>query len=603
MARIYLNDFEHLNTTTQSIYELGDFNVLIILMDGTNLTSWDYVENREDIQYISEDLFGETSLEGRYKDMVNLKAIVTMGVGNVASTRDMFSGCKSLVEISSLETWDVSLVDDISNMFKGCSSLEDISSLTNWNVSNVIDMSCMFMGCSALEDISALSNWDVSHVGDMHYLFADCINLNDISALSNWDVRNVRDAACLFEFCIALEDISALKNWKLINAFNITALFRSCANLKSISPLSNWDLSIMVNNKSLLSIFAYCSSIKSISPLKKWDLSNITRISGLFEGCSSLKSINGLKKWDVSNITSFDYLFKNCNSLSNISSLKNWDVSNVQSLKSMFKHCVELEDVSPLKDWDVGNIKTMEGMFKQCRSLNDVSNLSEWKLSNNVNLNYIFDECELLEEYPLWFKLEVMRSNNFDEQSRQRVIEKLNESFFRANDLNSLSEDDQLYLVDSISNQSLLAYIVDRTDYVDVSYNALEMIDDEDVLTNIAIHDPNYDIFPSEDESNPLNFKLFFYNREKAIIKIKNRDLLVKIAKESQHMLNNIKYIAEYVDSEEIWVDIILNAISEDVRLFAFEKIDSPEAFEQIANESGDDEIQRMARQKVTPDE
>ena len=173
MARIYLNDFEHLNTTTQSIYELGDFNVLIILKDGTNLTSWDYVENREDIEYISEDLFGQTLLEGKYRDLVNLKAIVTIGVGNIVSTRDMFSGCESLVEISSLDTWDVSQVDDLSNMFKGCISLENISALSNWNVSNVIAMSSMFMGCSSLEDISALENWDVSKVGDMHYLFSD----------------------------------------------------------------------------------------------------------------------------------------------------------------------------------------------------------------------------------------------------------------------------------------------------------------------------------------------------------------------------------------------------------------------------------------------
>ena len=40
MAKIYLYDFEHLNTTTESIYELRDFNVLIILTDGTNLTNW-----------------------------------------------------------------------------------------------------------------------------------------------------------------------------------------------------------------------------------------------------------------------------------------------------------------------------------------------------------------------------------------------------------------------------------------------------------------------------------------------------------------------------------------------------------------------------------
>ena len=599
MARIYLNDFEHLNTTTESIYELGDVNVLIILADGTNLTSWNQVENREDILYISEDLFGETFIEGRYRDLANLKAIVTMGVGNIATTKDMFSGCTSLVEISSLDTWDVSSVTDVSNMFKGCSSLENISSLASWDVSNVIDMSCMFMGCSSLVDVSPLASWNVSHVDDMHYLFADCVRLIDISALANWDVSNVRDMACLFEFCTSLEDISPLKNWNLINAFNITALFRSCANIKDISALSNWDLTLMTHNNSLLSIFAYCSSIKSVAPLKKWDLSGITRISGLFEGCSSIKSVSDLKKWDVSNVTSFDYLFKNCSSLTNISALKKWDISSVKSLKSMFKHCEELSDVSALSNWDVSNIKSMEGMFKRCDSLVDVTSLSKWELSEDVKLDHIFDDCYLLEEYPNWFELEIMRNDNFDEESRQRVIGKLDESFFKKTPLDNLNEDTQLFIVQTISNQSLLAYIVDRTDYVDVSYNALEKITDEEVLTEIAIHDHNYEIFPSDDESSPTNFKFFFYNREKAIIKIKNKELLIKIAKESQHMLNNIKYITKFVDSEDLWMDIVLNAQCADVRLFAFDKIESQKSFEKIVKESEDDSISALAREKI----
>ena len=87
MARIYLNDFEHLNTTTQSIYELGDFNVLIILKDGTNLTSWDYVENREDIEYISEDLFGQTLLEGKY---CGVKALLCGGAVTWCSGEEAF---------------------------------------------------------------------------------------------------------------------------------------------------------------------------------------------------------------------------------------------------------------------------------------------------------------------------------------------------------------------------------------------------------------------------------------------------------------------------------------------------------------------------------
>lgn len=40
MAAKHLSKFEELNTTTDSIHELGKYPVLIILEDGTNLTSW-----------------------------------------------------------------------------------------------------------------------------------------------------------------------------------------------------------------------------------------------------------------------------------------------------------------------------------------------------------------------------------------------------------------------------------------------------------------------------------------------------------------------------------------------------------------------------------
>ena len=46
MTSKYLKEFEELNTTTDSIYDLGDYEVLIILKDGTNLTSWDDVSKK-----------------------------------------------------------------------------------------------------------------------------------------------------------------------------------------------------------------------------------------------------------------------------------------------------------------------------------------------------------------------------------------------------------------------------------------------------------------------------------------------------------------------------------------------------------------------------
>ena len=73
---------------------------------------------------------------------------------------------------------------------------------------------------------------------------------------------------------------------------------------------------------------------------------------------------------------------------------------------------------------------------------------------------------------------------------------------------------------------------------------------------------------------------------------------IIKIAKESQYMLNNIKYITKFIDTEESWFDIVLNAQSSDVRLFAFDKINSKNFFERIIEESSDENIVIKAREK-----
>ena len=42
MASKHLEKFEEKNTTTDSIYDLEDNDVLVILNDGTNLTNWSF---------------------------------------------------------------------------------------------------------------------------------------------------------------------------------------------------------------------------------------------------------------------------------------------------------------------------------------------------------------------------------------------------------------------------------------------------------------------------------------------------------------------------------------------------------------------------------
>ncbi len=111
MVSKYLKEFEELNTTTDSIYDLGDYEVLIILKDGTNLTNWDDMDKKNDVKYISEDLSKCTDLYEKYKGFRSVKSIVARNVTSEVRDLDgMFHGCYALVDIVGMDSWDTSNV-------------------------------------------------------------------------------------------------------------------------------------------------------------------------------------------------------------------------------------------------------------------------------------------------------------------------------------------------------------------------------------------------------------------------------------------------------------------------------------------------------------
>lgn len=395
MAGQHLIEFEKLNTTSESIHDLGDLRVVIILNDGTNLTDWSDVKDREDVLYVSEDLSGCTNLSRRYQGLKSLRAIVAKNVtGNVTDTTEMFRGCESLEELH-LSNWDVSGVCDMSWMFRCCSSLVDISSLSDWDVSNVKWMMGMFYECSSLADVTALSGWDVSNVNYMAFnlflgeegMFSGCSSLEDLSPLSGWDVSNVRDMMNLFENCKSISDLSPLAGWDVSGVTSMKKMFRGCSSLVDLSPLSEWNVSGV---KDMGEMFRDCCGIVDLSGLEDWDVSSLSNMEGMFYDCFNLVNLNALEKWNTSNAVNMKWMFRNCRSLVDVSGLGKWDVSEVENMKYLFEGCCLLVEVYALADWDITSVADMRYMF-QDTSLKDVSPLAKWKVTTHNNVLGIFD--------------------------------------------------------------------------------------------------------------------------------------------------------------------------------------------------------------------
>ena len=365
-----LNEFERLNTTTNTIYDLGEYKTLIILEDGTNLTDWDNVENKDDILYVSEDLSYYKDLTAKYKDLKSLKAIVATNVDcNVTNLKEIFSGCSSLEDISALKEWNTTNVTDMNGMFKGCSSLEDISALKEWNTTNVTDMNGMFDGCTSLKDISALKDWKTANLADISGMFYGCSSLIDTNSLQNWDTDNLKFMSRVFRGCTSLVDVSALKNWNVISISDMNAMFKGCTSLIDIFSLKNWNVS---NISDLSGVFYDCSSLEDILPLKNWKTKNVSDMNGMFKGCSSLEDISALKDWKTANVVDMSGMFENCTSLADIFSLKNWNTKKLKDISQMFRNCSSLEDASALDNWDLNKVMYKNEMFEGCSNIKEL---------------------------------------------------------------------------------------------------------------------------------------------------------------------------------------------------------------------------------------
>lgn len=257
----FLKEFEKLNTTTESIFDLDDFEVLIILNDGRNLTSWDDVENKGDIIYVSEDLSECHDLSYKYSGLVSLKAIVvTEFPAYNFNAEAMFYGCESLVDISCLKNWDVTGIKDMRAMFHDCKSLKDISALKDWNVSKVRNMQSMFNSCWAIEDLNALRNWNVSCVSSMNHMFFGCRSLASLRGLDRWNVSNVENMAWMFSSCCRLVNLEGLNNWNVSSSLKMDYMFMGCESLSDVSSIDDWNVGFSIRRY----VFSYCKSLKRI---------------------------------------------------------------------------------------------------------------------------------------------------------------------------------------------------------------------------------------------------------------------------------------------------------------------------------------------------
>jgi surface protein len=140
--------------------------------------------------------------------------------------------------------------------------------------------------------------------------------------------------------------------------------------------------------------------------ISDWDVSNVTNMSGMFDGAESFNQDIG--DWDVSNVTDMRFMFSGASSfnqdigwdVSSVSDMENmfsgatsfnqdigdWDVSSVTDMTFMFAGATSFNQ--DIGDWDVSNVTDMPGMFVDANSFNQ--DIGDWDVSNVTDMRFMF---------------------------------------------------------------------------------------------------------------------------------------------------------------------------------------------------------------------
>lgn len=122
------------------------------------------------------------------------------------------------------------------------------------------------------------------------------------------------------------------------------------------------------------------------------DTSNMTSMSGMFDGAWNLLSID-LSNFDTSKVTDMSYMFRDCNHLPSID-LSSFDTSNVQYFNYMFGNCQSLSSID-VSNFDTHTATSMWGMFSDLSSLTSID-VSNFDTSRVVTMQYMFGYCSSL---------------------------------------------------------------------------------------------------------------------------------------------------------------------------------------------------------------
>ena len=147
----------------------------------------------------------------------------------------------------------------------------------------------------------------------------------------------------------------------------------------------------------------------------EWDVSDVTDMSGLFEGTNFNEPLNN---WNVSNVTDMASMFSECPNFNQ--PLNNWNVSNVTNMPGMFLLATSFNQ--PLNNWNVSNVTDMSEMFNGAEMFNQ--SLDNWNVrESRVELYNMFKDSLTRTPVPHWYNREREENNGENDYEEEEEEE------------------------------------------------------------------------------------------------------------------------------------------------------------------------------------
>ena len=179
------------------------------------------------------------------------------------------------------------------------------------------------------------------------------------------------------------------------------------------------DGGVIANEDSSYLFFNF-TNIQSIEFNDNFDTSNVTDMSGMFQGTNNLLTLN-LNHFNTSKVTNMSAMFSMWNNVDQGNSsgkmteldVSNFDTSNVINMRSIFAHNTSLTSIKGLENFNTNKLVDMQGIFYRCFKINKL-NLCSFNTKNATNMTALFAQTSSLEKVyvgPNWVTANATTTN------------------------------------------------------------------------------------------------------------------------------------------------------------------------------------------------